>query len=51
MIPADENGAHADAENGCIPESIFVRTLNEMDQAVRNFKFGNVADPADLTDF
>jgi|GEM_PF-2187405 len=58
MILAKENDAHVDDENGCIPdpresdpESISVRTLNEMDHAVRNFELGNVADPTDPTDF
>lgn len=47
-------------ENGCIvleprelttPESISTRTLDDMDEAIRNFKIGNVSDPVDLSDF
>jgi hypothetical protein len=47
-------------ENGCIilepreltiPESISARTLDDMDQAIRNFKVGNVSEPVDLSDF
>lgn len=47
-------------ENGCIllqprelttPESISARTLNDMDQAIRNFRMGNVSEPVDLSDF
>ena len=46
-------------ENGCIilepreltiPESISARTLEDMDQAVRNFKVGNVSEPMDLSE-
>ena len=47
-------------DNGCImlepreltiPEEISARTLTSMDQAVRNFKLGQVSDPVDLSDF
>lgn len=47
-------------ENGCIvlepreltiPESIFARTLDDMDRAIRNFKIGKVSEPVDLSDF
>ena len=46
-------------ENGCIvlearelttPEGISARTLEEMDQAVRNFRFGKASAPVDLSD-
>lgn len=47
-------------DNGCImleprelviPEEISSRTLSGMDQAIRNFKIGQVSDPVDLSDF
>ncbi|SET54373.1 hypothetical protein SAMN04487771_10246 [[Clostridium] aminophilum] len=47
-------------ENGCImlepreltvPETISVQTLEDMDNAIRNFKSGKVSDPIDLSDF
>lgn len=47
-------------ENGCIvleprelttPEGISARTLEEMDQVVRNFRFGKASAPVDLSDF
>jgi hypothetical protein len=47
-------------ENGCIvleprelttPEGISARTLEKMDQAVRNFRFGKASAPVDLSDF
>lgn len=47
-------------DNGCImleprelaiPEEISFRTLSGMDQAIRNFKLGQVSDPVDLSDF
>jgi hypothetical protein len=47
-------------ENGCIileprelkiPESISIRTLQDMDQAVSNFKAGKVSDAIDLSEF
>lgn len=47
-------------DNGCImleprelaiPEEISSRTLSDMDQAIRNFKLGQVSDPVDLSDF
>lgn len=47
-------------DNGCImleprelaiPEKISSRTLSGMDQAIRNFKLGQVSDPVDLSDF
>lgn len=47
-------------ENGCImleprelitPKEISAKTLASMDQAIRNFKFGQVSDPIDLSDF
>lgn len=47
-------------DNGCIvlepreltiPESIFARTLDDMDRAIRNFKIGKVSEPVDLSDF
>ena len=47
-------------EHGCIvlepreltiPESIFARTLDDMDRAIRNFKIGKVSEPVDLSDF
>ena len=47
-------------DNGCImleprelaiPEEISSRTLSGMDQAIRNFKLGQVSDPVDLSDF
>lgn len=47
-------------ENGCImleprelitPKDISAKTLASMDQAMRNFKLGNVSDPVDLSDF
>ena len=46
--------------NGCImleprelaiPEEVSSRTLSGMDQAIRNFKLGQVSDPVDLSDF
>lgn len=47
-------------DNGCImleprelaiPAEISSRTLSGMDQAIRNFKLGQVSDPVDLSDF
>lgn len=47
-------------KNGCIileprelkvPESISARTLNDMDQAIANFKKGEVSEAVDLSDF
>ena len=47
-------------DNGCIMleprelailEEISSRTLSGMDQAIRNFKLGQVSDPVDLSDF
>lgn len=47
-------------DNGCImlepreltvPESISARTLEDMDNAIRNFNAGNVSQPVDLSDF
>lgn len=47
-------------DNGCImleprelvaPEEISKKTLASMDEAVKNFKLGNVSDPIDLSDF
>ncbi|MCD8018263.1 MAG: hypothetical protein LUF92_01370 [Clostridiales bacterium] len=47
-------------ENGCIvleprvltvPDSISARTLEDMDQAIANFKMGNVSKAVDLSDF
>lgn len=47
-------------ENGCIllepralvqPESISARTLQDMDQAIKNFKQGKVSEAIDLSDF
>ena len=47
-------------DNGCImleprelaiPEEISSGTLSGMDQAIRNFKLGQVSDPVDLSDF
>ena len=47
-------------ENGCImleprelvtPETISERTLEDMDQAIRNFKMGKVSAPIDISDF
>jgi len=46
--------------NGCImleprelkvPDTISKRTLADMDEAINNFKLGNVSDPIDLSDF
>lgn len=47
-------------ENGCImleprelitPKEISSKTLASMDQAIRNFKLGQVSNPVDLSDF
>lgn len=47
-------------ENGCIilepreltvPDSISARTLDDMEQAIANFKMGNVSEVVDLSDF
>ena len=47
-------------ENGCImleprelitPEEISSKPLASMDQAIRNFKLGQVSNPVDLSDF
>lgn len=47
-------------KNGCIileprelnvPESISSRTLHDMDQAIANFKKGEVSEAVDLSDF
>lgn len=47
-------------ENGCIileprelkvPETLSAKTLKEMDNAVSNFKMGNVSEEIDLSDF
>lgn len=47
-------------KNGCIileprvltvPDTISARSLKAMDQAVSNFKAGNVSSPIDLSDF
>ena len=47
-------------DNGCImleprelaiPEEVSSRTLSGMDQAIHNFKLGQVSDPVDLSDF
>lgn len=45
-------------ENGCIvleprelivPEGLSARTLEVMDQSIKNFKLGNVSEPVDLS--
>ena len=45
-------------ENGCImleprelivPEELSARTLEAMDQSIKNFKLGNVSEPVDLS--
>lgn len=47
-------------ENGCImleprelvvPDTISSRTLEDMDQAITNFKMNKVSEPVDLSDF
>ena len=47
-------------ENGCImlepreptvPDSLSGRTLEEMDQAIENFKLNKMSEPIDLSDF
>ena len=47
-------------DNGCIllepreltiPDGISVKTLEDMDEAVNNFKSGKVSEPIDLSDF
>lgn len=47
-------------ENGCImleprelivPEELSARTLEVMDQSIKNFKLGNVSESVDLSDF
>jgi len=47
-------------DNGCIvlepreltiPDGISVKTLEDMDKAVNNFKLGKVSEPIDLSDF
>ena len=47
-------------ENGCImleprelivPEELSARTLEVMDQSIKNFKLGNVSESIDLSDF
>lgn len=47
-------------DNGCIvlepreltiPDEISVKTLEDMDKAVNNFKLGKVSEPIDLSDF
>ena len=47
-------------DNGCIvlepreltiPAGISVKTLEDMDKAVNNFKLGKVSEPIDLSDF
>lgn len=45
-------------ENGCImleprelivPEGLSARTLEVMDQSIKNFKLGNISEPVDLS--
>lgn len=45
-------------ENGCImleprelivPEDLSARTLEVMDQSIKNFKLGNISEPVDLS--
>ena len=45
-------------ENGCImleprelivPEGLSARTLEVMDQSIKNFKWGNISEPVDLS--
>ena len=47
-------------DNGCIvlepreltiPDGISVKTLEDMDKAVNNFKSGKISEPIDLSDF
>lgn len=47
-------------DNGCIileprelkvPDSISVKTLEDMDKSIQNFKTGNVSEAIDLSDF
>ena len=47
-------------DNGCIllepreltiPDGISVKTLEDMDEAVNNFKSGKISEPIDLSDF
>lgn len=47
-------------DNGCIvlepreltiPDGISIKTLEDMDKAVNNFKLGKVSEPLDLSDF
>lgn len=47
-------------DNGCIilepreltvPDSISAKTLQDMDNAIKNFKVGDVSQPVDLSDF
>lgn len=47
-------------DNGCIvlepreltiPDEISVKTLEDMDKAVNNFKSGKISEPIDLSDF
>lgn len=47
-------------ENGCIllepreltvPDTISCKTLKQMDNAIKNFKLGNVSEVIDLSDF
>lgn len=47
-------------DNGCIilepreltvPDSISAKTLQDMDNAIKNFKVGDVSQPIDLSDF
>ena len=47
-------------DNGCIvlepreltvPDCISVKTLDDMDKAIRNFKMGEVSPSVDLSDF
>lgn len=47
-------------ENGCIllepreltvPDTISCKTLKQMDNAIKNFKLGNVSEAIDLSDF
>ena len=47
-------------DNGCIvlepreltiPDGISIKTLEDMDKAVNNFKSGKISEPIDLSDF
>ena len=47
----ENGGIMLDPRELITPEEISSKTLASMDQAIRNFKLGQVSNPVDLSDF